>query len=200
MLTCYSPVRRSSTPKGLSARLACVRHAASVRPEPGSNSPLNVYSAATRVARGLLTHRSASSARPPSSAELVWEHDRLRRRPVKAILANPSRNHEPSRPSLAWTGLVHVALAFSTLLSSQETDAHLRKIHIFLGGNPSNLPGRWTPVNEIRKNFADERTYLHTHTTAKQTDVRTSLAAVRCVVPGDRPPVASRALPGQVEH
>src|SRR3954469_22556756 len=27
--------------KGLSARLACVKHAASVRPEPGSNSPIN---------------------------------------------------------------------------------------------------------------------------------------------------------------
>src|SRR5882762_6443773 len=38
--TCYSPVRRSCTPKGLTARLACVRHAASVRPEPGSNSPI----------------------------------------------------------------------------------------------------------------------------------------------------------------
>ena len=42
LLTCYSPVRRSSTPKGLSARLACVKHAASVRPEPGSNSPYNI--------------------------------------------------------------------------------------------------------------------------------------------------------------
>ena len=39
LLTCYSPVRHSSTPKGLSVRLACVKHAASVRPEPGSNSP-----------------------------------------------------------------------------------------------------------------------------------------------------------------
>src|SRR4029450_9390445 len=29
----------TSPPKGLSARLACVKHAASVRPEPGSNSP-----------------------------------------------------------------------------------------------------------------------------------------------------------------
>ena len=39
--TCYSPVRRSCTPpkQGLTARLACVKHAASVRPEPGSNSP-----------------------------------------------------------------------------------------------------------------------------------------------------------------
>ena len=29
-------------PKGLSARLACVKHAASVHPEPGSNSPLKL--------------------------------------------------------------------------------------------------------------------------------------------------------------
>ena len=36
--TCYSPVRHS-TPK-CCVRLACIRHAASVHPEPGSNSPL----------------------------------------------------------------------------------------------------------------------------------------------------------------
>src|SRR5581483_7767911 len=40
--TCYSPVRRSPlrrvTPPPVLARLACVRRAASVRPEPGSNS------------------------------------------------------------------------------------------------------------------------------------------------------------------
>src|SRR6188474_1225451 len=37
-LTCYAPVRHwgIATP----VRLACVRHAASVRPEPGSNSPM----------------------------------------------------------------------------------------------------------------------------------------------------------------
>ena len=39
--TCYSPVRRwILIPKDNSpARLACIRHAASVHPEPGSNSP-----------------------------------------------------------------------------------------------------------------------------------------------------------------
>ena len=39
--TCYSSVRHSSTPasRSLSVRLACVKHAASVHPEPGSNSP-----------------------------------------------------------------------------------------------------------------------------------------------------------------
>jgi hypothetical protein len=51
LLTCYSPVRRSSTPKGLSARLACVKHAASVRPEPGSNSPLNALRRLSRAAK-----------------------------------------------------------------------------------------------------------------------------------------------------
>src|SRR5699024_1417700 len=39
--TCYSPVRHSSTctSTGLSVRLACVKHTASVHTEPGSNSP-----------------------------------------------------------------------------------------------------------------------------------------------------------------
>ena len=46
LLTCYSPVRRytegSSRRLAIgTARLACVKRAASVRPEPGSNSPFN---------------------------------------------------------------------------------------------------------------------------------------------------------------
>ena len=47
--TCYSPVRHSSfqlsasTREERSVRLACIRHAASVRPEPGSNSHENTF-------------------------------------------------------------------------------------------------------------------------------------------------------------
>ncbi len=33
--------------RSLTARLACVKHAASVRPEPGSNSPLNSFDVRT---------------------------------------------------------------------------------------------------------------------------------------------------------
>ena len=41
-LTCSSPVRHSAAlRRGRRVRLACVRHAASVYPEPGSNSPFN---------------------------------------------------------------------------------------------------------------------------------------------------------------
>ena len=45
--TRYSPVRRS-LPKQL-ARLACIKHAASVRPEPGSNSPVKSFSHFSKV-------------------------------------------------------------------------------------------------------------------------------------------------------
>ena len=42
--TCYSAVRHSCGPRGgPTVRLACVRRAASVHPEPGSNSPSKMY-------------------------------------------------------------------------------------------------------------------------------------------------------------
>src|SRR6187551_3673608 len=59
--TCYSPVRRSCTPKGLTARLACVKHAASVRPEPGSNSPTKTGSSKPRHHRRGRGHIKAQS-------------------------------------------------------------------------------------------------------------------------------------------
>ena len=61
MLTCYSPVRRSSTPKGLSARLACVKHAASVRPEPGSNSPTKTW----KIKPGIIKCQGITNQKPP---------------------------------------------------------------------------------------------------------------------------------------
>src|SRR6266699_3242631 len=76
LLTCYSPVRRSSTPKGLSARLACVKHAASVRPEPGSNSPLNVYMQPRHDPRAEMRtadKRDASSDRTSRACETIWQ-------------------------------------------------------------------------------------------------------------------------------
>ena len=47
----YSPVRHSSPM--WSVRLACIRHAASVHPEPGSNSPLSYFFQTTLVCLAL---------------------------------------------------------------------------------------------------------------------------------------------------
>src|SRR5215470_1509416 len=64
--TCYSPVRRFT--RGLLpflARLACVRHAASVRSEPGSNSPVELEKCVRAVAR---PHQFATARANPWSA------------------------------------------------------------------------------------------------------------------------------------
>ncbi|HAT1182365.1 TPA: hypothetical protein I8V48_002454 [Corynebacterium striatum] len=44
MLLTRSPLEYPQQAAGLSVRLACVKHAASVRPEPGSNSPQKNFS------------------------------------------------------------------------------------------------------------------------------------------------------------
>ena len=109
LLTCYSPVRRSSTPKGLSARLACVKHAASVRPEPGSNSPLRSHDSHNNM-----------TAKPRTD------------NPGKKILAKGIQNQTtPKRGRLVED---QKALAFSTLLSSQETDTHHQGPNMILSG------------------------------------------------------------------
>jgi hypothetical protein len=106
--TCYSPVRRSSTPKGLSARLACVKHAASVRPEPGSNSPSRIESAVP-LARG-----TADSSDRSQLAEVVLF--------TKGTTARAP--HDPKDREHARAQGCSMALTFGTLLSSQGTDAH----------------------------------------------------------------------------
>src|SRR5512145_1075729 len=57
--------------KGLTARLACVKHAASVRPEPGSNSPLktkdNHHNHKTRPQRIINTSRRIPAKQHPKT-------------------------------------------------------------------------------------------------------------------------------------
>src|SRR6476659_99733 len=59
--------------RGFTARLACVKHAASVRPEPGSNSPLMlcVRAARARRRRGQQRKAAASRERPGSLRDLA---------------------------------------------------------------------------------------------------------------------------------
>ena len=63
--TCYSPVRHfpPNASIGFLVRLACVKHAASVHPEPGSNSPYNYFqveSPSTFILNGLSLSLSVS--------------------------------------------------------------------------------------------------------------------------------------------
>src|SRR3982751_6572499 len=84
--------------RGLSARLACVKHAASVRPEPGSNSPTKLVE------------------------NLSWQQTIVchQRNPRNTKPDHPEKNspaHATGYKSIG-TGLT------STLLSSQTTNTH----------------------------------------------------------------------------
>ena len=72
--TCYSPVRHSVFTRRLDlVRLACVKHAASVHPEPGSNSPLKVLQAeacSTRSFRTWLVRNGSTLS--GKEAGMVW--------------------------------------------------------------------------------------------------------------------------------
>ena len=101
--------------RGLTVRLACVKHAASVRPEPGSNSPLK-----------------SIESDAAASAELLSQLVRsLTKDPMLDLSVNQSKESElgssPQAVSHARARgfLVHyLALTFSTLLSSQVSGAH----------------------------------------------------------------------------
>ena len=131
LLTCYSPVRRSCTPKGLTARLACVKHAASVRPEPGSNSPLK-----------------------SSDVSLTARHRLFRVSRQELVQKGPSLPKEPScrhrraqgPPQPADGAFRTNSSTFSTLLSSQGSSAHRSPAsRPRCGATCVNLPARHHP-------------------------------------------------------
>ena len=104
LLTCYSPVRHSCTPKGLTVRLACVKHAASVRPEPGSNSPL----------KNIDSHKGESS----TSTSLKPDRTKKLAQSIFILKETITTKPSPKRNVSMATGN-NLALTLSTLLSSQ---------------------------------------------------------------------------------
>ena len=97
--------------RGLTVRLACVKHAASVRPEPGSNSPLKSIrsDAALRASVCVSTSSIADSKDPMldlSVNQSKEPNSNWRRQPKHGVFVH------------------YLALTFSTLLSSQASGAH----------------------------------------------------------------------------
>src|SRR5829696_6424383 len=98
--------------RGLTVRLACVKHAASVRPEPGSNSPLKSIQIRRRFASVGLCVSTSSIADQKTQC---WIYLSINQR-------NRTRNwrRQPEHGVLVH----YLALTFSTLLSSQVSGAH----------------------------------------------------------------------------
>jgi hypothetical protein len=112
--------------RSLTARLACVKHAASVRPEPGSNSPLKSIKQTTtqppqkREGQSSVRQYSRESQQEPPTHTKKAQASGL----LKGII-----NKTPDQPQKAGPTPCRLALqinssTFGTLLSSQGSSAH----------------------------------------------------------------------------
>ena len=119
--------------RSLTARLACVKHAASVRPEPGSNSPLN------------------SCASNPEATDNSWlffsrqENDFTDYCQNHRLSYQRNRRRLIDRPKSVVRSVGRVqnnSSTFGTLLSSQGSSAHRGPAsRPFQGATCKNLPG-----------------------------------------------------------
>ena len=133
MLLTRSPLVYSR--RSLTARLACVKHAASVRPEPGSNSPLK------SIGIGLateLTVSTSSIADVRSSAGSCCQS-----------IKGTELEHWRTRSRARGIFCAYLALTFSTLLSSQISGAHLTGPSAPARGNLTNFM-RYTRPSQTR--------------------------------------------------
>ena len=96
--------------RGFIVRLACVKHAASVRPEPGSNSPLKSSDAHPR--RGRIINNRTIPARHQKDV------------PHKRNQPTDTRTRQTPSPATCRLALQINSSTFSTLLSSQGSSAH----------------------------------------------------------------------------
>ena len=99
--------------RSLTARLACVKHAASVRPEPGSNSPLKSTDVPPK--QDSSTHGASRQEWPRANPEPV-----LPKEP-----STNTKNQTEVQPSQPADGALQInSSTFGTLLSSQGSSAH----------------------------------------------------------------------------
>jgi hypothetical protein len=110
LLTRSPLITQGQAPK-ITVRLACVKHAASVRPEPGSNSPLMFKPQHPKV-KGKQTPKGKDSSRNRTS-----QTDSIPNQPNKNS-THEATKRPPHKPRS------NLASIFGTLLSSQESDTH----------------------------------------------------------------------------
>jgi hypothetical protein len=148
VLLTRSPLITQEQALEVTVRLACVKHAASVRPEPGSNSPLMFDSRRTEKSDYRRTDRSFTLG-----GLFHW----LSTNNQLSLLFVVNQRIFVRLDLPAWWPVrldatrYYLASIFDTLLSSQGSDAHQRFAHrarrrgwypllLPCGGNCSNLP------------------------------------------------------------
>src|SRR6478752_2957731 len=136
----------------ITVRLACVKHAASVRPEPESNSPLmSTWHPTTKAVR----QPTNETANPPLTKGQPIRFGRIRNPEPHGVRTRLQSQPRPTKRQAIWHRLL------GTLLSSQGTDAHPFRPFDLPGGNRSNLAERplrvKLPVQAVRARESSSR-------------------------------------------
>ena len=119
--------------RGLTVRLACVKHAASVRPEPGSNSPLkSIQIRRTQGAGFVVSTRSIADKKTQAGSSSINQR-------------NPNSDHAKGVLRARGFFVHYLALTFSTLLSSQVSGAHRTGLVVLGLGQRPTLRGLASP-------------------------------------------------------
>ena len=122
VLLTRSPLITQEQALKITVRLACVKHAASVRPEPGSNSPL--MSKIPNPKTGKIHNHKVLQTRLSTNNQQKADHSSSTKGKTSPTQTHhhPQRATAPSEPTTK-----KLASIFDTLLSSQRSDAHHRR-------------------------------------------------------------------------
>ena len=115
--------------RGLTVRLACVKHAASVRPEPGSNSPLKTLASHTtptpkqKPRNQQKTTEQDSQQNPKQKSRVTKKHHSKKSTPTTTNQCKTPASHHEHEKSQTKIGIDYL----DTLLSSQASFTHHTK-------------------------------------------------------------------------
>src|SRR5213080_2266688 len=140
--------------RGLTVRLACVKHAASVRPEPGSNSPLMNNTTPHPNPRRNPSQAVPTSrrTRTPERALRSWLHECTRKESsisTKGIAREDNPNTHPERqtPSHPHETRIKIGIDFWHAVEfSRSGRTPTRRLSATRRGNPSSLDPYSRPV------------------------------------------------------
>jgi hypothetical protein len=156
--------------KGLSARLACVKHAASVRPEPGSNSPTKTLTTKNNkqtqkhwhtkhpveFSKNNHTPQTTPTKEPPTGHSFYSTVSRWHRQPVSP----GSRPSDPVRPTTQ-----HAAYAMSEVEGLGRTAAAVsplaRPFPCRTSTLPAGLAASKSPLEGSNRRSSDSRRHRH---------------------------------------
>ena len=146
VLLTRSPLIQNQQAGPFTVRLACVKHAASVRPEPGSNSPNKTNKIKPQPTTNTASQnpQSVQQSRKPDQAQPNPKQKRARQTKTKQTPKTTHKHAQPPGPwhkkhdTLSSSQTTHPAGTQSSLLTQLRSGEQLRYSRTFVGSTSTS--------------------------------------------------------------